>query len=271
MGGHKMGARKIRQVVLSLATLTGLVGLEVVQAQPSIPSDCSDLGPDWQTIEVSGQTSAGFTATGGSCSGTCEGTIIVCFNPQENCYLAVGQDHPLESLIPFTATPAGNGNLAIASVGECGTGNPSTTGKPFNVLLSSTVPGSGCLDLLTVNEGPLGSGQLISTPSGPAVLIGPPPSLLLNQFFDQSSLNIPGNHGPYGFEVHIPLIGGRFIRVRNADTGEVLGGGSVNNSCGARLDEPIRPIPTLPQYGMILLTLGLLLAAVGITRRRLSP
>jgi hypothetical protein len=269
-----MGTSKVRRMALRLTAAASLVWLGGAQGQPSFPGNCDELGPGWQTMQVSGQTSSTYTAEGGqSCNlAPCEGGIFVCFNPQQNCYLAAATA-PFESIIPFTTAPLGS-DLGIASAGACGD-HPNNTGKSFNVRLSSTDPGSGCLNRLIVNEGFFAGGQLVEDEKGPAVLIESNPPVLVDQFLGVDSLDIPGFHGNSSFKVHVPLMDGMSgmagaITVRNQSTGQLIGGGSVNNTCGARLSAPVKAIPTLPQYGMMLLTGALLFAAVRITRRRLS-
>ena len=272
-----MGGNNVRQKVLQLAATASLLWLSGAHGGLTAPASCDDLMGDWQTMLVSGQSSANYTAQlpcGLSCPPPSDGKIFVCFNPQENCYLA-GASAPFGSLIPFMAETMGE-SLDVISAPKCG-GIDGNTGKRFNVMLTSDEPGSGCLNKLIVTEGTFKEGMLVMEPKGPAIMIGTKPFGLLvdglpliGDFVKGGSLNIPGYHMNSMFEVHIPLMHGGIV-VRNKDTDEVVARGSVNNTCGARLGGPsVAPIPTLPQYGLMLLAAGLLLAAVRMTRRRMS-
>ena len=212
------------------------------------------------------------------------GGIFVCFNPQANCFLAVVSP-PFGSKIPFTIETMGDG-LHIASAYECGEKNDLDPRHSFDVMLGSEEPGNGCLNSLMVTKGKFEGGMLVEDPKGPAIkidtnmMIGTKPLALLvdglpliGDFVKGGFLNIPGYHKmggmKYSFEVHIPLMQGGIV-VRNKDTDEVVARGSVNNTCGAQLGPPVTPIPTVPQYGLMLLAASLLLAAVRMTRRGMS-
>jgi len=264
-----MGAGNFHRVAMQAAAAAGLIWLGGVAQGQGIPApaDCAGLGSDWQTIEVSGQTAAAFTANGGrDCAAApCQGQIFVCFNPKENCYLAVS-GAPLAAEVPFTAEESAGG-IHAASGSTCGGRAASDPDIAFDVMISSTGT-PGCLNKLGVSAGKFEGGELLDTSTGPAVMIATDPPVLIDMFVGNNSLKVPGFHDLYSFEVQVPLAGDA-ISVRNQDTGQAIGGGSVSNSCGAQLPPP-KPIPTLPQYALILLIMGLLFAVVRVARRGMS-
>jgi len=264
---------------MQVAAAAGLIWLGAAQGQQA--ENCSQLlGVGWQTIEVSGQTSAIYTAEGPGCAAaSCGGRIFVCFNEAQNCYLAKA-DGRFPTSVPFNARQAPMG-LDIRSASQCGGEDASREDRAFNVRLMSTNPGDGCLNELEVEGGEdrfFEGGKLLEMDGKPAVLVeGAGMAVLFD--VEGDALRIPGFHcvhnngaceDQYQLEVQIPLSENGGIDVKNKDTGEMIASGSVNNTCGARLSGRVAPIPTLPQYALILLIMGLLFAAVRVTRRGMS-
>jgi len=178
-----------------------------------------------------------------------------------------------------------DGALQIMSTNECD-GHAPFNARSFDVKLE----GGECLNKLVVKDGEFESGELVYEKGrGPAIMIGMGSLAMLvdglpliRDFVADGFLNIPGFHdkGMYKFDVQIPLTGtemmsggmtGGGIVVSNMDTKDVVAYGSVDNTCGAQLPGPsVIPVPTLPQYALILLIMGLLFAAVRVTRRGMS-
>jgi hypothetical protein len=244
--------------------LVGLFWLPGVQAQQTPPNNCAEIG--LQTILISGQSQV-------QIGQPTAGTGFVCYDPQNHCYLAVGEA-PLFGIVPFTAQ-SGAAGLTIQSQPQCGqTSQSFGQGKDFQAVLSGQ---NGCFNRLAFQTGPFTGGQLVDDPAGPAVSIDEPPVLVdLDLLISGNSLHIPFSHNQSNGAVLIPLIGGRAISVQNQQTRQMIG--TITGSCGARLSTPgapptplsTLPVPSASRWSLVGLSIGLLFMAVWLTRRRVA-
>jgi len=219
----------------------------------------------FETVEVSGQTEIpiveAFSPT------TQLATAMFCFNPQENCFLAISRGQVNETL-PFSAAD-GNGNLTIMSLNSCG-GQTSTRGKPFEFVASSSGAGA-CLDTLSIdNNGVNTSGRLLGDGSveimldnGAELMMDIP--YMPDAMSPQSVLLGPAFHDNLQLAAAVPTLMNGAIQAMSPSSGEAF----VNGICGIAIggDRPTQ-VPSLSRWALALLCGLMLVATVWITRRR---
>jgi len=249
---------------LAIGSLWALSAPSVSSAQE--PTNCEQLGSIRQPILISGQASVDVLPFMGN-----GGQGFVCYNPDGSCYVARATS-PYSSVIPFTVRQNANG-LGIQSIPSCG-GQTSTlpADNDFSVALSPTSGSpAGCLNQLSVMSGKLEDGFLMEDPMTmlPAVQLAGLP-FLLPLPVSGNFLQVPGYHNSQFFMVNIPLVGGAISVVNGATSGPLLDG-TVMNVCGATVTggPPPGAIPTLGRWSLVALSLALLIATAGGTRRRL--